>query len=574
MVQGRDAGVLMGVYHFARPDIGNSGADEANYFISVAGDYLETGYLRPVLDLEVGGSLGKTALSNWVLEWMETVKNRTGVEPLIYTNLNFINNYMTDAVTEYDLWIAYWSCYPTPTFDIPPTGKWRDWAFWQYYGPGGCGGNAGFVPGIETNIDLNIFNGVEPGLQDYAATSDLWVSLISDAYYVPTPYFADITANVNGDDTTGPFDFFFWWDCDALEADVGAVEAVCGALPSPPNGECLQNDLGMQCIEVENEIQLAEHTFWESGNYTAKVIVERGTDAPVEDRYKITTFNPIRNISLNPSSPGNGNVNEPFLLNAAVEMSTSVSGSVQVSIVELGSGEIRDLECHSIAGDVRITEDFALSWTESAPGEKQYSVWTRYRTWGGCPIEDAQATDLSNAYQVNWELVDPILELNHPDGTPVPAGSVDDLGNQEPYQTVGLEYVIHNPSDTNSLQITESAFENLVNVLNPQLTPTGTITVGPGEEITISVSFEIEALGPFSFDLALDHDASNPTPYTISIQGSGVLTSNPIQAVSSLPLSPGQNFVPWAIVLLVILMRMIFPRTIKLFGRRIARFWN
>ncbi|MCK4748802.1 MAG: glycoside hydrolase family 25 protein, partial [Bacteroidales bacterium] len=101
MEGGNDAGVMMGVYHFARPNFGNTGEEEADYFLSVAGDYLNSGYLRPVLDLEVGSSLGKTALTNWVLEWMETVKDRTGIEPLIYTNLNFINYYLTEEVTEY-----------------------------------------------------------------------------------------------------------------------------------------------------------------------------------------------------------------------------------------------------------------------------------------------------------------------------------------------------------------------------------------------------------------------------------------------------------------------------------------
>ena len=138
MNAGNDAGVMMGVYHFARPDLGNSGAAEANYFLSVVGDYLESGYLRPVLDLEVGTTLGKTALSAWVVEWMETVENRTGISPLLYTNPNFINYYLNESVTEYDLWVAHWTCEPKPSYNVPNTGTWRDWAFWQYYGPGGC----------------------------------------------------------------------------------------------------------------------------------------------------------------------------------------------------------------------------------------------------------------------------------------------------------------------------------------------------------------------------------------------------------------------------------------------------
>ena len=235
MTNNPSAGVVRGVYHFARPDLGNTGQEEAEYFLSVAGDYLESGYLRPVLDLEVRGSLGRTALSAWVMEWMQTVENQSGVAPLIYTNLNYVNNYLTDAVTEYDLWIAYWTtgCNSTVTFSIPPTGRWSDWAFWQY-----CVAPAGTVPGITTAIDLDIFNGLEAGLIEYDAASPLWVSLTSDTYRAPNPYYADITANVNGD-ATGLINYHFWWNCSSLEADITSVEAACGALPLPAPGECL-----------------------------------------------------------------------------------------------------------------------------------------------------------------------------------------------------------------------------------------------------------------------------------------------------------------------------------------------
>ncbi len=344
MAEGNNAGVYMGIYHFARPDLGNSGAEEANYFLSVAGDYLKSGYLRPVLDLEVGYSLGKTALSAWVVEWMETVENRTGISPLIYTNPNFINYYLNDTVIKYDLWVAHWTCEPIPSYNVPNTGTWRDWAFWQYYGPGGCGGNAGYVPGISTNIDLNIFNGVETGLEEYDALSGLWVSLTSDAYYVAAPYYADITGNVNGD-ITGLVDFAFWWDCSALEADLSVVEGSCGALPVPAEGECEYNDLGLRCIGVENEEQLAEHTYRDVGNYTAKVIVERGGEPPAEDRYKIATYNPIRSTVLTPSPDVEGYVGQPYSLKAAVTLHTSVPGALQVSITDQLTSELEDQKC-------------------------------------------------------------------------------------------------------------------------------------------------------------------------------------------------------------------------------------
>ncbi|NQS91642.1 MAG: glycoside hydrolase family 25 protein, partial [Chloroflexi bacterium] len=510
MNQGRDAGIFMGVYHFARPDLGNSGAAEANYFLSVAGDYLDSGYLRPVLDLEVGSSLGRVALSNWVLEWMETVKDRTGISPLIYTNVNFINNYLTEAVTEYDLWVAHWTCVAKPTYYYPNTGMYRDWAFWQYYGPGGCGSNAGFVPGITTNIDLNIFNGVEAGLSEYDASSNLWVSLSSDVYYAPAPYYADITGNVNGD-ITGVINYAFWWDCDALGADISAVEGVCGLLPDPGPGACLKNAVGQRCSGVTNELQLAEYTYQEIGDFTAKVIVERGGAVPAEDRYKITTYNPIRTVTLNPKSPAVGSVNNVFALNGAVNIHPTLPGVLQLSVGDPVTGEVNDFGCVSVAADVQTTKSFSLSWTEPAAGEIVNSVWTRYRAYGACPIVDDHQNDITQLYQIDWENENPILELQDPDGLIIPSGSTDDLGDLEPFQTITQVYVLSNLSTAADLQVSAIGLETLENVLNPQIEPSELIDVGPGEDVVITLNFEVQSSGEFSFDVVLEHDATNPT---------------------------------------------------------------
>jgi GH25 family lysozyme M1 (1,4-beta-N-acetylmuramidase) len=154
MENGHAAGILMGAYHFAYPNYGTEASSEARHFLNVAGEYLKEGYLRPVLDLEQGEELGKEALSNWVHEWMNTVKSETGIEPIIYVNSNYANNYLDSSVIQYDLWIAHWRC---DTGTPPNTGIWNDWDFWQYYSPDYCGVNS--VPGISGGVDLDIFNG-------------------------------------------------------------------------------------------------------------------------------------------------------------------------------------------------------------------------------------------------------------------------------------------------------------------------------------------------------------------------------------------------------------------------------
>ncbi len=64
------AGLFAGAYHFARPDVivgtvnsdgstvtvANTGTDEADHFIQMAGPWMRPGYLPPMLDLEAGQS--------------------------------------------------------------------------------------------------------------------------------------------------------------------------------------------------------------------------------------------------------------------------------------------------------------------------------------------------------------------------------------------------------------------------------------------------------------------------------------------------------------------------------------
>jgi hypothetical protein len=154
--------MLVGAYHFARPDLGNNAADEARWFVSVAGNYIKPGYLRPALDIEKSAKKPEDDLSKWIDEWMETVKRETGVEPMIYTSASFATDNRLDAsLARYNLWVAHW------TYDTgrsPATGFWDGWDFWQY-------SNKGEVPGISGDVDLDLFIGSEEELSNYVITA-------------------------------------------------------------------------------------------------------------------------------------------------------------------------------------------------------------------------------------------------------------------------------------------------------------------------------------------------------------------------------------------------------------------
>jgi GH25 family lysozyme M1 (1,4-beta-N-acetylmuramidase) len=172
----KDAGLAVGVYHFAYPETNNP-EDEALYFLDVAGDYIRDGYLRPALDIEAlsepaGQMANGASLSEWIRIWIESVEAATGVEPLLYTTSDYAKNHLDPGLASqqsgYDLWIAHWRC----NSSVPPDcGVWNGrWAFWQYWAPTepgitGCGHNS--IPGIGEDVDLDIFNGGMSQLAEY-----------------------------------------------------------------------------------------------------------------------------------------------------------------------------------------------------------------------------------------------------------------------------------------------------------------------------------------------------------------------------------------------------------------------
>ena len=128
-------GQLRGVYHFARPDLGNSARTEADWFVDNIQGYIKDAIL--VLDWEMS-----TWNVGWAKEWLDRVYQRTGVKPMIYMSASVVSSYNWSEVVwgDYGLWVAgYPAQYDVPN---PPTPKpedipyhidwWPFWAIWQY----------------------------------------------------------------------------------------------------------------------------------------------------------------------------------------------------------------------------------------------------------------------------------------------------------------------------------------------------------------------------------------------------------------------------------------------------------
>lgn len=84
------AGMVAGPYHFARPDVvGNTGTDEANHFIQMAGAFMRPGYLMPMYDQEASSASGTDPLVQFALDFSDRIYAAMQIRPCIYINGNY-----------------------------------------------------------------------------------------------------------------------------------------------------------------------------------------------------------------------------------------------------------------------------------------------------------------------------------------------------------------------------------------------------------------------------------------------------------------------------------------------------
>jgi lysozyme len=137
----QQADITRGAYHFFLAT--KSGKAQAENFINVV--ELEKGDLPPVLDVEQTYGVAPDKLRKNVKEFLLTVEEYYGVKPIIYTNVDFYNQYLKGDFDTYRLWVAHYLQKDRPRIT-------RDWLFWQH-------SERGTVNGIMSKVDFNVFNG-------------------------------------------------------------------------------------------------------------------------------------------------------------------------------------------------------------------------------------------------------------------------------------------------------------------------------------------------------------------------------------------------------------------------------
>ena len=142
--EARRAGVVRGAYQFFRPD--QSALAQADLMIATLQNG-DPGDLPPVIDIEVDGGLHPTVVAARAQQWIERVRDKLGVEPIVYTGSDLWRSGGAEPLGTQPLWVAHYT-QNCPT--LPP--PWTRWRFWQHT-------DRGAVPGIAGPVDLDLFAG-------------------------------------------------------------------------------------------------------------------------------------------------------------------------------------------------------------------------------------------------------------------------------------------------------------------------------------------------------------------------------------------------------------------------------
>ena len=142
---------IKGCYHFFRPQY--SGKKQALLYLSVIN--LDSGNIKPIVDVEYtkywnNKKYIKKYISN-LISFINTIKENTGYDPIIYTNPNFWESYIEKYYhSDHLLWIADYRKREQP--QVPS--KFEDWYIWQYT-------DKGIIDGICGHVDLNYCKNID-----------------------------------------------------------------------------------------------------------------------------------------------------------------------------------------------------------------------------------------------------------------------------------------------------------------------------------------------------------------------------------------------------------------------------
>jgi GH25 family lysozyme M1 (1,4-beta-N-acetylmuramidase) len=152
----------VGLYHFARPQPGRTGRDEAEHFAGFVGDLARNEGV--ILDFEMNAGLGFEGLEDFAVDFVDTIEARyptMAQRVLFYSYPSFLANMSTDRlVRRCPLWIAAYG--RDDGLEHPEAvglDRWEASSLWQFTSRGHMAGHRG-------ELDVNRFEGDEAMLAE------------------------------------------------------------------------------------------------------------------------------------------------------------------------------------------------------------------------------------------------------------------------------------------------------------------------------------------------------------------------------------------------------------------------
>lgn len=140
--------IIRGAYHYFLPR-NNPKMQARNFIRNVS---LTRGDLPPVIDVEETGRMKRKEIVKQLKIYIKELENHYRIKPIIYSNINFIENYLADDFGNYQFWVAH---YYRDELIVDNNIK---WLFWQH-------SDKAKLFGCDYKVDANVFNGSQQELQ-------------------------------------------------------------------------------------------------------------------------------------------------------------------------------------------------------------------------------------------------------------------------------------------------------------------------------------------------------------------------------------------------------------------------
>lgn len=139
----KENGLYIGCYHYLTARTEEEAKLQAKFFVSVIGGKQID--CKLAMDFESFGDLSIEEINSIALTFLNTVKNLSGKDVIVYSDTYNAKNIFSGEITNYPLWVAEYGV-EEPTSNV----SWENWVGFQYT-------DLGEVAGIEGYVDKNKF---------------------------------------------------------------------------------------------------------------------------------------------------------------------------------------------------------------------------------------------------------------------------------------------------------------------------------------------------------------------------------------------------------------------------------